>query len=396
MTSKKDNILLIRYSKRLFPPQDLLVLMPAVDRRTNLCRELLTWYKKLGPVKVMRRFLADIPLFVEVAKRKSFTRAANALEIPLPTVSRRIADLERELEVKLFNRNNRKVEVTEAGKGFYVRCENILAEAIQAKESVMQSQESISGRIRVSIAPTFYFICMQGALSAFTEKYPNIDMHVTLSLQTTDFEDYDLKVWSGPLPNSSLKVRKILDSQMGLYSTPAFFGHRLPPQKPKDLNNESIIQIKGFFEHSLELCRGKQKIRVPIKPKYIVNNMGLSVEFLMAGQGIAVLHKQLAEKFEQVGALIRILPEWSCLGFETYLLCPEGPTPRRIEVFLNHLAEHFQAIERFPQKLAKNIGGIMIECPLCSRCHKKGHSNLDEHARQCPPDCHKNQASNKI
>lgn len=53
----------------------------------------------------MRRFLADLPLFVEVAKRKSFTKAANALEIPLPTISRRIAALERELGITLFNRN---------------------------------------------------------------------------------------------------------------------------------------------------------------------------------------------------------------------------------------------------------------------------------------------------
>lgn len=303
----------------------------------------------------MRKFLADIPLFVEVAKRKSFTKAANALEIPLPTVSRRIADLERELGVRLFNRNNRKVEVTEVGETFYEQCENILAKAVNAKEQVAQSQETITGRIRFSLTPTFYFIYMRGALCAFTQKYPGIDMHVNLSLQTTDFEDCDLKIWSGRLPDSSLKVRKILDSPMGLYAVPTFFGQRLPPQNPQDLHGENIIQIKGFFEHSLELRNGNQKTRITIKPKHIVNNMGLSLEFLMAGQGIAVLNKQLADRLEQGGDLIRILPEWTCLGFETYLLHPAGPVPRRIEIFLNHLVEHFKAIERGPQKLASRL-----------------------------------------
>lgn len=298
----------------------------------------------------MQRFLADIPLFVAVAKHKSFTMAANTLEIPLPTVSRRIAEMERGLGVKLFNRNNRKVEITEVGKEFYERCENILAEVVSAKEHVVQSQETISGRIRLTITPTFYFICMQGVLSAFAKKYPDIDMHVNLSFQTADFEDCDLKLWSGPLPNSSLKVRKILDSQMGLYAVPAFFGQRLPPQKTQDLKEESIIQIKGFFEHSLELRKNNQKKRVTVKPKHVVNNMGLSVEFLLAGQGIAVLHKQLANKFEHAETLIHVLPEWTCLGFETYLLCPEGPTPRRIEILIDHLVEHFQTTEHSPRR----------------------------------------------
>lgn len=332
----------------------------------------------------MRRFLADMPLFVAVAKRKSFTRAADALEIPLPTLSRRIAEMERSLGVKLLDRNNRKVEMTEAGKGFYERCENILAEAVSAREEVVQSQGAIAGRIGLSLTPTLYFVCMQGALCAFTEKYPEIDIHVNLSFQKVDFEECDVKIWSGPLPGSSLKARKLLGSQMGLYAAPGFFGRRLLPQEPQDLQGEPFIQIKGFFERSLELRKGNQKKRVMIAPKHVVNNMGLSVEFLVAGQGIAVLHRQLADKLEQVGAVLPVLPEWTCLGFETYLLRPEGFTPRRIQLFMDHLVEHFQTLRSSPGKLIKNLGGVMLECPLCSRCHENGHSGSGCSSQRCP------------
>lgn len=70
-------------------------------------------------------------------------------------------------------------------------------------------------------------------------------MHVTFSLQTADFfnEDYDLRIWSGTLPESSLKARKLLSSQMGLYATAAFLGQRLPPQEPEDLYRETFIQM---------------------------------------------------------------------------------------------------------------------------------------------------------
>lgn len=104
--------------------------------------------------------------------------------------------------------------------------------------------------------------------------------------------------------------------------------------------------------------------------------MGLSLEFLLAGQGIAVLHKQLAEKFEQVGAVIHILPEWTCLGFEAYLLRPEGLAPRRIQLFIDHIVEHFQSLKQSPKRLIQNISKILIECPLCSCCHKNGHQSF--------------------
>lgn len=208
----------------------------------------------------MQKFLAYIPIFVEVAKHKSFTKAAYALEIPLPTVSRRIMELERGLGAKLLHRNNRKVEMTETGQSFYKRCENILAEALNAKEQVAQAQEAIAGRIRLCLTPSLYFICMQGVLCAFTEKYPDIDLHVNLSLQTADFEDCDLKIWSGALPDfSSLKVRQLLSSQMGLYAVPAFFGQRPSPQEPQDLEGETFIQVKGFFENSLEHAKTSKK-----------------------------------------------------------------------------------------------------------------------------------------
>lgn len=311
----------------------------------------------------MRKFLADIPLFVEIAKRKSFTRAADALEIPLPTVSRRIAELERGLGVKLFNRSSRKVEVTEVGGEFYTRCANILAEALDAKEQVAQSQETVAGRIRLSLTPTFYFIYMRGALCAFTAKYPGIAMYVNFSFQTTDFEDCDLQIRSGRLPDSTLKARKILDSQMGLYAAPSFFGQRLPPQKPQDLHGQDIIQIKGFFEHNLELRKGNQKARITIKPRHIVNNMGLSLEFLMAGQGIAVLNKQLANRLNQDAALIHLLPEWTCMGFETYLIHTAGPTPRRIKIFIDHLVGYFQNVKRSSQTPAQHSGAMMPVFP---------------------------------
>lgn len=322
----------------------------------------------------MRKFLADMPLFVEVAKRKSFTRAADVLTVPLPTLSRRIAELERSLGARLFYRNSRKVEVTEAGKMFYERCESILSEAENAKEEIAHSQETVLGRIRLSLTPTLYFICMQGALCSFTEKYPGIEMNVNFFFQKVDFENCDLTIWSGPLPESSLKARKLLTSQMGLYAAPAFFAQRVPPQEPQDLGGETFIQMKGYFENSLELRKGNQKKKVKIVPKHVVNNMGLSVEFLMAGQGIAVLHKQLAEKFEQVGALIHILPEWTCLGFETYLLRTGGVAPRRIQIFMDYLVEYFKTVDRSPPQRVRNSGEVRVECPLCSRCHKNGHS----------------------
>lgn len=91
--------------------------------------------------------LNDIALFVEVAKRKSFSLAARALNMPTSTLSRRINELERAIGLRLINRNTRRLDLTEAGAAYMSRCQGLIDEARLAHE---QLQALSGGPVRQS------------------------------------------------------------------------------------------------------------------------------------------------------------------------------------------------------------------------------------------------------
>ena len=296
----------------------------------------------------MHNLLSDLPFFVEVAKWKSFTQAADTLDVPLPTVSRRIAALEKSLGIKLFNRNKRKVELTEAGKGFYERCEFVVAEAQDALENLLREQKNHTGRIRLALPATTYFTFMQGAFSSFTAKYPGIEMHVHFSNRWVDLyaEPYDLEIRSGPLPDSDLIVRKLFTGDQGIYAAREMLAHYPVPREPRDLAKFPYIHMTVFPRETLELRKGNKIESVPMRPVHVVNALALGMEFLLAGQGIASIETGTARQYEQSGKLVRLLPEWSARGVDISLVRVSGKTSHRVQLFVDHLARHFKKIRQ--------------------------------------------------
>ena len=126
----------------------------------------------------MEQFLKEMPLFVEVARHKSFTLAAEVLEMPVSTLSRRVAALEKKLGVPLLYRNSRNVELTESGKIFYERCDFIVSDAKAACEAVTQNMSKPSGWVRFSIPGDVYMSFFEDALSSFAKAWPDIHLGI--------------------------------------------------------------------------------------------------------------------------------------------------------------------------------------------------------------------------
>src|SRR5580698_1664405 len=94
--------------------------------------------------------LNDIVVFAKVAETSSFTTAADALGLPKSTVSRKLAQLEDRLGVRLVQRTTRKLALTEIGQAYYARCMRIVADVAAADHLVMDMQSSPRGRLRVT------------------------------------------------------------------------------------------------------------------------------------------------------------------------------------------------------------------------------------------------------
>ena len=297
----------------------------------------------------MQNPLADLPFFVEVARRKSFTRAADALDIPIATLSRRIAAMEKDLGIRLFRRTTRSVELTEEGDAYFKSCEFIVAEARNARENILNGQRNPTGRVRVAMPATVYFLYLRGSLHAFAETHPAIQLHMYLATRRVDLatEPFDLELRVGPLPDSSLKVRKLATIYPALYAAPKLLERCPLPRTPQDLESMPYIHLHTEQEYRLELTDGARTETVTLsRPRHVVNSPGISLEFILAGQAIGGLETSAAKQYEERGELVRLLPEWRTPGINVSLVMPPGSVPYRVRLFIDHLVKRFAELAK--------------------------------------------------
>ncbi|MBO4313182.1 MAG: LysR family transcriptional regulator, partial [Desulfovibrio sp.] len=185
----------------------------------------------------MDKFLSALPAFVEVCQRHSFTRAAESLDMPIASLSRRIATLEAWLGVQLFTRSKRRVELTDAARVLLAGSEKIVADSRHVLEQLRWRQSQAGGRIRLLLPSSVYHTYLRDALGMFAARYPGIEMHAHFTTRWMDLttRPFDLAVCTGPVPDTGFMAVRLLDSRIGLYAAPALFERRPLPDKPEAL-----------------------------------------------------------------------------------------------------------------------------------------------------------------
>ncbi len=290
----------------------------------------------------MDRLLPSMPYFMEVARRRSFTQAADALDIPVSTLSRRIAALERDLGVQLLYRSTRIVELTESGKSFLESCEFIVSEATSARERLVRDQKSPVGLVRLSLLADVYHLYLRGKLGAFATQYPGIELHIIFSTRRVDLhaEPFDLEIRVGRLPDSELKARKLATVHAGVYADPRLLEFYPVPDTPAGLSRLPWIHNDqpGVIQ---ELHKDDQVELMPSRPAHVVNSLASGLELALAGLGAIPLMTAVAAEYEKKGQLVRLLPEWRTPGLDISVVMAGAQLPHRIRLFVDYLAAHF-------------------------------------------------------
>jgi len=197
---------------------------------------------------IMQNFLNDIPLLVEVAKEKSFTKAAENLGIGTSTLSRRIKLLEQRLGALLFYRDTRNIELTDNGLLLLERCEFILDEAQRTYDSVVNNMQTPSGLIRICMFRDLYDRNMKKALIDFAELYPDVRIALTCVEHPVDLrtDPYDVAFLISPSIASPLIARKLFNVEPLLYASPKLFERYPEPKGPEDLLKLPCIALERF------------------------------------------------------------------------------------------------------------------------------------------------------
>ena len=285
--------------------------------------------------------LREMSLFVEVAKAMSFKRAAEATGVPNSSLSRRIADLERAVGVRLFNRTTRSMELTEAGALYYARCRDIVEAARIAHEQLGDLVETPRGRLRVSTTAEFARLFLGPLLAEYTTLYPEVVVEMDLGPNKVDLiaQNFDLALRIGPQPDSGLISRQLGIMRTTLFAAPSHLARFGTPVEPIDLSSHPTIRnLNAPRPDTWVLCKGEQTVEVPVAGTLVVNNFGLMRQLAVLGLGVAMLHEPMVGPDVRAGRLKRILPDWILREAPVYALMPSRLVPAKTRLFLDLLA----------------------------------------------------------
>jgi DNA-binding transcriptional LysR family regulator len=288
--------------------------------------------------------LSYMRLFVEVARMKSFRRAADALDMPNSTLSRHIAELEKTIGLRLLNRSTRKVELTEAGEVYFKRCQSIVEEARIAHESLLEVAERPTGTLRVSMPADFASGYLAPIIADFAKMYPLIAFEFDLSPRPVDLqaEPFDLAIRLGRPPSapSTLVARPIAVLPRYLYASPEYLQHSAPLTHPNDLDRHAVCIVEGaarLGQAASTFYRGGESIDVMIGRRFAMNSVALSRALAIHGVGLAVLDNVLAQDDVASGRLIRVLRDWSLSRVQVHAVTETRLLPARTRLFIEFL-----------------------------------------------------------
>jgi DNA-binding transcriptional LysR family regulator len=283
--------------------------------------------------------------FANVVEHGSFSEAARALRLSRSGVSKYVADLEQELGVQLLNRTTRSASPTENGRAYYERAVAILAELEEADLAVTRLQVEPRGMLRINAPMSFGTLHLGPALAEFMDKYPDLQIQLTLSDEQIDAvqEGFDVTLRIAELASSSLIARRLLGVQRVFCASRRYLERRGVPEHPKDLKNHDCLTY-GFLatgnQWKLTGPDGEHWISVPWK--LCANNAEVLKQAALNGRGIALLPTFIAGSVLESGELVPVLIKYAAPEIALYAIYP--PTRHlsvKVRLFIDFLVERF-------------------------------------------------------
>lgn len=290
--------------------------------------------------------LNDLYLFVQVVEKRGFSAAARALDIPKSSISKRIAELEKDLGLRLLRRTTRQFSVTEAGEDFFRHAAAAVLEAEAAEEVVRSRLLEPRGLVRISASMATVQMALVDLLPELALRYPKLQIGLVATSRYTDLVqdgiDLAIRAHRNPLPDSDDTQRRIGHFPNYLVATPAYLASHGCPAEPSQLSEHfGIVPESTTSLQTWHLCdnRGKSTAVKPI-PKLFTDDPSMAVGAALAGMAIANLPHGLAWPHIESGRLVRLFPEWHAGGATITMLMPHrrGQSPS-VRVVVEFLAE---------------------------------------------------------
>lgn len=289
--------------------------------------------------------LDGIAVFVEVINSGSFTAAARTVGHSTSYVSKEITRLEKRLGSRLLNRTTRTISLTDAGRAYYERCNQIVIDAKNAECSINQMQETPGGLLRISVPGSFGSKYLLDVLPQFMHQYPEVKLEVEFNDRLIDVvaEGYDVVIRVGEIKDTSLVARKFTSSRGVVVASPDYIKRKGCPKQAEDLAQHDCIAY-SLLPTPTHWDFYKKGVRssVTVDPRVMCNSAAIEVAMVAQGIGITRLPLFTCEPEVASGDLKIILEDYDQIKFDVYAVYPHRQyLTAKVRVFVDFVVDAF-------------------------------------------------------
>ena len=263
--------------------------------------------------------LNSLLIFTKVVEAGSFSQAAVKLAMPLSTVSRKVAELEDQLGVRLLERSTRKLRLTDVGSEILEQARRTV-DVSESIDSIASNRiAEVKGTLRLSAPPSISESLLAPLVGAFQASFPEVRVSIIVTDRHVDHiaEGIDLVFRVGALKDSSLIARPILRFRHLLVASPKYLANSKSPKIPADLLDHRLFAFSFWSqEHSWTFVKGDREESVSFQPFLSMNDYAGLAAALIAGGGIGDMPPIVSPSFLKEKSLVEVMPEWRFKTFD--------------------------------------------------------------------------------
>ncbi|AWN51676.1 LysR family transcriptional regulator [Methylobacterium sp. 17Sr1-1] len=292
--------------------------------------------------------LRDMALFVEVAKRKSFSQAAVALDVPISSLSRRITQFETSIGLRLLDRTTRKLVLTPHGEAYYEQATRLVEEAQRTFDELIAQAKGPSGLLKIAAPPDPWVLHHLSVVAReYALRYAQVRVHLDLWPHLVDLaqDGYDLALAVGAPRETSMITRKVAQLENGLFAAPGYLDRAGRPGNPADLARHQAVMVGPPSASSASgsgasasgiwpLEREGETVSASVGRAVSSNSQAMARRLALAEHGIGLLQVIDVEQDVEAGRLERVLAEWHGPPSPIYLVTTSRLLPAKTRSFI--------------------------------------------------------------
>jgi len=289
---------------------------------------------------------SELLLVVELARAGGMSAAARELDVTPAAVSKRLAQIEARLGVRLFNRSTRRLSLTAEGEVYLENSRRILGEIDDLDALIASRQAAPRGLLKVNAPLGFGRSYIAPAIAEFAQKYPEVSLQLQLTDRPADFvrDAFDVAVRFGDLPDTSLIARKIAPNRRLVCASPVYLKKHGTPATPHDLaRHQCIVLRQNEAAYGLwRFTRGRRSETVKVRGNLSSNDGEVTLTWGLAGLGILQRAEWDLARYLRSGRLVQVLQDYALPQADIYAVFPERHhLSAKVRVFVDFLVAYF-------------------------------------------------------